>query len=184
MDRICSFQEYNMKIQLLNYLNNLPTDYVIIRKPPNFPNYQIGTDIDILCQDLDSIIEFSRKYFKDLKVNYTLRPSTHYHIDILNPNNSLHLKLDFINTLNVYKKTIIPNILFNDILNTKINVSKIYEPSYEYDLLLRYFEYKEFIQERPNKLKHLNYIKQYPNGINIVNNLLKKYNIHDKINNI
>jgi hypothetical protein len=172
-----------MKVHLLKYLNDLPSNYVIIRKPSNFPQYQIGTDIDILCDDLQSIITYSKNCFKDLKVFYTLRPSNHYHIDILNSNNTLHLKLDFIDSLSVYKKTNIPNIIFNEILNTKTNVYGVYEPSFEYDLLLRYFEYKEFIQERPNKLKHLDYIKQYPNGINIVNNLLKKYNIHDKINN-
>lgn len=169
-------------VNIIPYLNNLPTDYVIIRKPPNFPNYQIGTDIDILCSNLSSVIEYSKSYFKNLKVSYTLRPSNHYHIDILNPNNTLHLKLDFINSLSVYKKTNIPNIIFDKILNTKVNTHGVYEPSSEYDLLLRYFEYKEFIQERPGKLKHLNYIKQYPSGINIVNNLLEKYNIDDKIN--
>lgn len=173
-----------MKFHLLNYLNSLPSNYVIIRKPHNFPHYQIGTDIDILCDNLSSIIDYSREVFRELNTCFTLRPSTHYHIDILNPNNSLHLKLDFINTLDVYKKTIIPSTVFDSILNTKHNTNKIFEPSAEYDLLLRYFEYKEFIQERPSKIKHLDYIKQYPNGINIVNNLLKKYSIDDKIDNI
>jgi hypothetical protein len=171
-------------VDLISYLDNFPSNYVIIRKPPNFPQYQIGTDIDILCSDLSSIITYSKNYFKDLKTSYTLRPSNHYHIDILNPNNTLHLKLDFISSLSVYKKTNIPNIVFDEILNTKTSIDGVCEPLFEYDLLLRYFEYKEFIQERPSKIKHLNYIKQYSNGIDIVNNLLKKYNIHDKINNI
>jgi hypothetical protein len=168
-------------IDLISYLTNFPTDYVIVRKSSNFPKYQTNTDLDILCYNLTSIVEYSKNYLTSNRFPYSIQiPENHYHIDILNSNGSLHLKLDFIESLSLYKKFSIPDIVFNEIFNTKIINQGIYEPSNEYDLLLRYLEYKEFISERPGKLKHLNYIKQYPNGINIVNDLLKKHNITEK----
>ena len=91
---------------------------------------------------------------------------------------SLNLKLDFVFNVGVYKKVALDKKLFDDILKYKIVTSEgIYAPDIKYELLIRYLEYIENIDERPDKIKHLNYIKNYPNGEKIVMELMKDYNI-------
>ena len=165
-----------MKIDLHTYITNLPTEYVVIRKPAIFPDYVIGSDIDILCRNLDKVIEYSKSALKEHEVQYKRRPSGHYHINIMH-GKSLHLKLDFIDSLRVYKSMSIPSDVMNDIYSSKVRCNGINEPSQEHDLLLRYFEYHEFVQARPSKIKHRHYIESTPNGMADVIMLLDQYRI-------
>ena len=169
------------KIDLYNYFINCPFNYVIIRKSDIFPDYQTNTDIDIISDNKDIVIDYSMKFSKkydDLKFNPIQRPSGHFHIDIHNLDGTLNLKLDFIFDVGVYKKVALDKKLFDDILKYKIVTSEgIYAPDIKYELLIRYLEYIENIDERPDKIKHLNYIKNYPNGKKIVMELLEDYNI-------
>jgi hypothetical protein len=169
------------KIDLHKYFIECPFNYVIIRKSKIFPNYQINTDIDILANDMKNVIDYTMKFskkYKDLKFNPIQRPSGHFHIDIHNLDGTLNLKLDFIFDVGVYKKIALDKKLFVNILKYKIkDLDGTYIPSNKYELLIRYLEYKENIDKRPDKIKHLNYIKDYPAGEKIVTELMKEYSI-------
>ena len=78
----------------------------------------------------------------------------------------LDFRFDLYSSLPEFKKLSLKKHLFFDILKNKTSFYSTYEgkeypvyvPSEIDDLLLRYIEYMEWYQQRPDKIKHLNYI--------------------------
>ena len=66
------------KIDLHKYFIECPFNYVIIRRPDIFPAYQTNTDIDIISDNKDIVVDYSMKFSKkydDLNFNPIQRPS-------------------------------------------------------------------------------------------------------------
>ena len=169
------------KVNLYKYFIECPFDYVILRKSDIFPDYKVNADIDIVSNDKETVVAYTLNFAKtydNFKFYPVQRPSGHFHIDIRNLDETLNLKLDFIFDVGVYGKVMFDKKMLEDVLEYKIMGSdNIWVPNIEHELLIRYLEYKENVSERPDKIKHLNYIKNYPNGEKIVADLVEKYKI-------
>ena len=54
------------KIDLHKYFIECPFNYVIIRRPDIFPAYQTNTDIDIISDNKDIVVDYSMKFSKKI----------------------------------------------------------------------------------------------------------------------
>jgi hypothetical protein len=149
------------------------TPYVIVRGlPDGILDYRQGSDIDIFCYDKDflgqELLKFSNDYVRDGfhlevdNVNYD-----HTHVDFVR-DGKLELRFDLYGELPKYKKSNVNNCLFFSIIENAQTVEASFRndtvsiqiPSEIDDLLLRYLEYIEYYEQRPDKVKHLDYILQ------------------------
>lgn len=78
------------------------------------------------------------------------------HIDIINPDGTLHVKFDLIDALDSYAFLGKPEKLKLDILAQKqaFKESEVFIPPPELDVLTRYLEYLQY----PTKKKHMTYV--------------------------
>lgn len=156
--------------ELFYYLRN--QHYVIVKFDKKFPKYQSGQDIDIFCLSredfLKKLFNSSKKYIKfgySIKVTHVNRSHTHF--DLFYDEN-LELRLDIYESLPNYTQTNIKECLFYSIIENSRPISKTYAqkkyslniPSEVDELLVRYFEYREWYKKRPGKIKHLKYLKE------------------------
>ena len=115
-------------------------------------------DKDIAVKEILSY--YNDNYSKSFELQVT-EEEYHVHIDFLECD-KLNLRIDLLHNLGFYKKFSVKDSfiikLFKDRKINKYNGNKIYELSDEDDLTVRYFEYLEFFEHFPNKLKHLDYI--------------------------
>ncbi len=85
----------------------------------------------------------------------------HIHLDLIREN-KLWIRLDLIDELDFYTQFSIQNALkfklFLEREKIYVNEHEIYVPSHEHELLIRYFEYLEWFERRPDKVKHLDFI--------------------------
>lgn len=144
--------------------------YVIVKYNDNFPNYYIGQDIDIFCYNKS---QFAQKIFgvgnqylnKGFEIKVTDITTEHSQIDFF-LKDELHFRFDVYQELPTYinikiKKHYIYSVIENAVTLQHYYQNKpynIYISSKKDDLLLRYIEYIEYYQLRPDKVKHLNYI--------------------------
>lgn len=164
-----------MKKQNLLDLNNFffnvrKIPYVIIKYNNNFPKYYKGQDIDIFCysksQFAQKIFEVGNKYLdKGFEIKVTDITTEHSQIDFF-LKDELHFRFDIYQELPVYKNIKIKKHYLYSVIENAVILQHhyknkpyfIYIPSKIDDLLLRYIEYIEYYQLRPDKVKHLNYI--------------------------
>lgn len=158
-------EKINLK-GLFNILNN--HRYVILRIDQDFPNYKIGSDIDILIDDVeqikDKILNYLDYYVIRKKYKVSVNETCgHIHIDIYN-GTMLNIKFDLYPSLNIYKKFKVSKEWEKSILDNFIYVEKnakelvkVKIPNFDDDLCLRYMEYDEN-WERTEKIKHIRYI--------------------------
>lgn len=153
------------------FLNVSDETYCIIKINENFPNYYEGNDIDIFCYNIGTlakkILFVGNKYIeKGFIVNVVSNESNdHLYIDFYYEK-KLDFRFDLYQKLPHYKNILIkPGLLSSIVENSiaKIRQYKdkyynIYVPSKTDDLLLRYIEYVEWYQVRPDKIQHLDYI--------------------------
>jgi len=167
---------YSNKLKLDDIISKLKIDYVIIKKPSFFPNYFDFSDIDILIKkdDINQIIKTITQELNNYNGSYKIiNTNGHLQIDYYDKNhNKLNFKFDFLYDLNYYKKSKFINNFINIVLKNRIKNGNIYIPKIEHELIIRWVEYIEYVNIRPDKIKHLNYIKKF--NINI-NNLKKIY---------
>lgn len=145
--------------------------YSIIKISDKFPQYRLGEDIDIFCYDPQQmggkILEWGGRYAEQgliIKVKDD-RYHNHIHVDFMQ-GEKLHLRFDLYGRLPIYKKLVIKPAFFESIIenskemkvdcnNRRINVRV---PDEIDDLLLRYIEFMEWYNVRPDKIKHLEFI--------------------------
>lgn len=154
-------------INLSNVFSNLEDkDYVIVKLPDIFPDYRIGSDIDIFCyniKDVSQTILSNVRHLvsKDITIDIEDK-ATQIYIDIM-INNKIHFRFDIYNALPIYKNISVKESFFTSILEGSESITikgvNIKVPSEVDEGILRYIEYHEWYALRPDKIKHIEYIK-------------------------
>lgn len=169
------------------FFNVRKIPYVIIKYDHNFPNYHKGQDIDIFCYDkgqfAQKIFEVGNKYLgKGFEIKVVDISAGHTQIDFF-LKDELHFRFDIYQELPLFKNIKIKNHYIYSVIENAITLQHyfrnkpylVYIPSRTDDLLLRYVEYIEYYQLRPDKIKHLNYImkavKSEPKRISFLDKL-------------
>jgi len=113
-------------------------DCVVIKKSPDYPNYQPGDDVDIFCRSLSEMVYMimlvGRKYMEE----YTVVKKTyqdHTHIDFMK-DNKLEIRFDLIENLDCYKDALLADNEYAQ-------------------LAVRLLDFAQ----NPNKTKHLEFVK-------------------------
>lgn len=171
--------KYSNKLKLDKIISKIDVDYVIMKLPDYFPNYTDFSDLDILIKknDIISIVETIKNELKNYSGSYKIIDTNgHIQIDYYeNGHNRLNFKFDFLYDLDIsYKKSKFVNDFSEKVLSKKIKYNSIYIPTLEHELVIRWVEYVEYISIRPDKIKHLNYIKNCEKDFDI-EDLKKKY---------
>jgi FkbM family methyltransferase len=154
-------------------------DYVILRLPESFPSYRDHGDIDILCGDRDRFLRHILdvgKTYEDQGFRIETTPAgSHLHVDFLAPGaQRLNLRFDLISSFDYEKFKIAPKYA-EVVLASGRHVSpsgvSVRVPSVEHDLAIRFLEYLEHADKRPDKIKHLEYVKSHfhPGFVDVVN---------------
>jgi hypothetical protein len=135
-----------------------------------FPNYYKGSDIDIFCYNNDEfaklILSVGNGYLDrgfEIKVNN--KTESHTYVDFYF-DGELEFRFDLWQTLPEYKKIRLKPHYFFSVIENAVAIQRIFDgieyalyvPSTADDLLLRYVEYIEWYELRPDKIKHLDYI--------------------------
>tara|TARA_Y100000389_G_scaffold96808_1_gene93514 strand:+ start:7545 stop:8957 length:1413 start_codon:yes stop_codon:yes gene_type:complete len=150
-------------LNLHNILSSLPTHVILRFNNSKYPLYVPGTDIDILVSCLDT----SEKVIRDLYDKNTfhlkkkiIKPNVQVHVDLFNKkNNRLNLKFDLYAALPYTRFTFHPGLYKNILANREYN-GQVWVPNQKDDLALRYAEYIEYKEKRPDKIKHLHYVNK------------------------
>ena len=161
-------------INLMDFFLNME-NYTIIKIDPNFPRFNIGKDdIDVLCLNINNVCNhiiniLQLKYpdfnYKKYNINNKI------HIDVLFKNKFI-IKFDLCdNIVDLYPKYDIPTNLTKSVIETSIfNKYHCKIPTINNELMIRQLEYDTYINSRPDKIKHLIFIKKHSNI------LYKKFN--------
>jgi hypothetical protein len=146
-------------------------NYCIIKISEQFPQYSSGDDVDIFCYDPDKIarkvLEWGNQYTKhglEIRVK-TQKDYNHATVDFLE-GKQVELRFDIYGQLPRYKKLLIKPALFESIIEHSQAVDYMCDgerftvkiPDIIDDMVLRYIEFIEWYNVRPDKLKHLDYI--------------------------
>lgn len=140
-------------------------DYVLIKKSKEFPDYSSGSDVDLLVMDKDSalqkVVTFYESNFSSKGELKITDKEYHCHIDFL-VDDKLDIRIDLIHNFDFFTKLSVKSAFFIKIFKDRqtfdIVNGSVYIPAPEDDLTIRYFEYLEYFDLYPNKIKHLNYI--------------------------
>src|SRR3989338_2001993 len=158
-------------ISLISILQVLGDDYVLLKKNVDFPLFVPGSDIDILV--VDRFIA-SRSLCQYLQENLSLEDTfvhiqeeaQHLFVDVIR-DNKLWIRIDLIDQFGYFRRFSVQESLKIQLFRSKISLSvdcaRIFVPSNEFDILMRYMEYLEWFEIRPDKIKHLEYILQCSN---------------------
>ena len=144
--------------------------YVIVKPDDDFPNYYKGSDIDVFCYDKDefvkSILSVGNQYLdQGFEIKVTDKDESHTFVDFYF-DGELEFRFDLHQSLPKYKKILLKaHYIYSVVENARVLSREfdgvqypIYVPSTVDDLLLRYVEYIEWYETRPDKVKHLDYI--------------------------
>lgn len=130
-------------------------DYVIMRIPDKFPDYDFNTDVDILCLDMGKCMEHLCKQipFVIKQVN-----RNQVHLDYFTEG-KLNIKLD------LYEEYISKEFK-DDVLRTKRfnTIKKVWVLWEKYNLASKYYEYRVNWKEKYQRFEQYKYIldEYYP----------------------
>lgn len=159
-------------LDLISLFNSIQNEtYCVIKLNDKIPQYSPGEDIDIFCYNPDSlarkILEWGNAFVTENKeIRVESNPSCHHiYIDFVQEE-KIHFRFDLHGALPRYKHLQIKSALFESILENSSKVERclkkeccvIKVPSDIDDLILRYIEFIEWYNVRPDKIKHLDYI--------------------------
>ncbi|MHC1588269.1 MAG: hypothetical protein ACXQS1_00455, partial [Methermicoccaceae archaeon] len=164
---------YSDKLCLDDFFSRLSEHrYLIIKKSESFPNYYRGSDVDIYCDEpvelAKSILLAGKEYVlsENLEIEVTNDDDcNHVYIDLY-ADNELEFRFDIYGRLPDLKNLSLKPELFSEIIENRVPVYRVHEgkeypiyvPSEIDDFLLRYIEYLEWYERRPDKIKHLDYV--------------------------
>ena len=146
--------------------------YVVIKPSDRLPDYSIGSDVDIFCYNPIKIAEIITDFLSDYinsNSEINIVDSTEkMHIDFM-VNNKINFRFDLYKNLPSYKNILLKSSFYSSVIEGAVNTnftskseSKdliINTPSVEDDFILRYVEYHEYYAQRPDKIKHIEYIE-------------------------
>lgn len=147
---------YSNRIDLIKIFTELPYAYCIMRIPEHFPNYYEHSDIDVLCRDARAIADYLRLNFPSSRV---FPISNKWHVDTLLSTGKLDLKFDLMDNFLCYEKIGIKPEFLDYVFKNLTEKKKVIVPNDDCEFVLRYIEYNEYIDSRPEKVKHLKYIQ-------------------------
>lgn len=155
-------------IDIPKILHGYTDAYCINKMSEVFPNYSIGNDIDIICDNRESlkshiIDELEKNYDSEIKIEVTEKED-YCHIDAYAYVDSEHINLrfDLIDKMN-YKKFDVKIGFIETLLKSTVEYKNVLIPDIAYDLALRYMEYAEYKDDREDKIKHLHYVEKSRN---------------------
>lgn len=156
------------RIKLSKIFENLNhTEYVIIKYPENLDKYDRGSDLDILCRNLNEatelIIKGVTKQISETEKIKVTNIHGHRHIDVTR-NNKIEIRFDLCSKLPLYNEVKLKESYFEAIIERRIFYTpnnsdhSFYVPSLIDESIMRYIEYNEYFSKRPDKIKHIDYI--------------------------
>jgi len=151
------------KLNLLKIFNALEEEvYCVIKKSLIFPQYEMGDDVDIFCYSKDKITELILFELKEWVGDKQIKLHTEdyqNHLDII-VDGKIYFRFDIYQKLPQYKKVLVKDAFFSSVIeNSKKELVKV--PNEIDEMILRYLEYQEYYADRPDKIKHIDYIKEY-----------------------
>jgi hypothetical protein len=160
--------------------------YAII-KLGDFPNYYKGSDIDVFCYNKNDfaqiILGVGNKYLnRGFEIKVVEKTTTQTYLDFY-LEGSIDLRFDLYQSFPDYKKIKIKEHYLLSVVENAVSISRefrgnrysIYVPSDVDELLLRYIEYIEWYELRPDKIKHLEFI------INSIDKVPERIGFLDKL---
>lgn len=160
------------KLDLLEFFYELKDEKYCIVKGNDIITYTPGSDIDIFCYHMDSfvdkILSIGNKYVQEgfFEIKLTRKSNgNHIYVDFIK-SEKIEFRFDLYQAMPSYKKIKVKEALFPSIIENAVGVENLYnKDSFQIfitslidDLLIRYIEFKEWYAERPDKIKHLDYI--------------------------
>ena len=137
-------------------------DYAVLRLSDDFPNYADYSDIDILCRDRDRILQhiltIGRYYERrGFRIKLT-RTGAHLFVDFFPPGAAqLNFRFDLFATLSYDLIRIDPSFcrqLLDRRRTIVHNGVQVQVPAVEEDYAIRFMEFYEWKDRRPDKVKH------------------------------
>jgi FkbM family methyltransferase len=162
-----SKQNEHPLLELRRFFENID-GYVILKLSDRFPAYDDYSDIDVLCRNPRSFIEHVLKIgqsYAPQGIRAELHQGTRsVHVDFYAPGASrLNFRFDVFSDL-VYDNVSVRQGFAEAVLNSArlINAGNVpvYVPAVGFDLAVRFLEYLEHRQNRPDKVKHWEYVKK------------------------
>jgi len=180
----------NIKIDLIPLFKKLEKEsYCIIKLPDNFPSYDVGSDLDFFCYNIEKVSRIilgclQSDISDDLSVIITNMGKQIY-IDIMDKRD-IHFRFDLYGSLPSYQNVSIKDAFFSSVIegSNKVEKSKciVKIPKLIDESILRYIEYQEWFSERPDKIKHINYLEEkFQNSELELNKVLDKLHYYISI---
>lgn len=159
-------------LNLIPFFESIDSEnYCVVKISEELPAYSAGDDIDIFCYEPDGIaqkvLEWANQYAKSgFEIKVSNQPEyNHITIDFMQ-GKEIHLRFDLYGMMPRYKKARIKPALFESIIEHSRPAYRKYEntsfrvkvPDLIDDMLLRYIEFIEWYNIRPDKIKHLDFI--------------------------
>lgn len=161
--------QYSNRLDLDQFFFHARDQIYVIAKLEHFPNYYRGSDIDVFCYDKDQfakrILSVGNQYLNrgfEIEVH---AGEVQTHIDFYFEG-ELDFRFDLYQSLPDYKRIQLKKHYIFSVIENAVQSDRefdgvtypVYEPAIADSLLLRYVEYIEWYELRPDKIKHLDYI--------------------------
>lgn len=165
------YKAFSNLLDLAEFFRDMPA-HVVLKLSEHFPSYHDYSDIDILCADSAAVLAHLERVGQAYQLRgFTLKleqSEEHLHLDFYPPGaNRLNFRFDLLSSLDVYKKLsvtrdFVPAILANRI-KTMQHGAEVCVPTLTHDLALRFLEFVEWKDLRPDKVKHWEFIEKTGN---------------------
>lgn len=139
-------------------------DHTVIKMSPTFPFYEPGDDLDVLVMDreraLRAVWDYHAGLLADVAELRVTDVETHCHADFF-VGEILDFRIDLIDSLDFFSRFEVRPSFVTKVLRDRrawTSDDRVFVPAPEDDLTFRYFEYLEYFEQRPDKIKHLDYI--------------------------
>ena len=168
--------------KVLLFFNSIKNEkYCIIKKPSNFPYLLIGSDLDIIVENIDLFEERFNDYFENIKsfnTKKTARGLGKIHFDIYH-NNNLLIRFDVYFHKHETGIVKLKNNFYENIFNNTLDFEydfddtnyKLKVPELKFEILIRIIE----ISIYPEKVHHRKFLKENLKEIETYNEFINFY---------
>ncbi|WP_129126150.1 hypothetical protein [Geomonas oryzae] len=161
-------------LDLLTFFGDIAgLPYCVVKMSPSFPQYKAGEDIDLFCYSVNDVaakvVSWAKRYAAKgygIKVS-NVHKRQHVHVDLL-LEGALNFRFDLYEAMPAYEKLMVKPALFESVLENAASAFfpmgevqvEVKVPAPVDDLLIRYLEFAEWYDVRPDKIKHLDFIME------------------------